>query len=251
MFRGFITLVYTNIYKYIPKVNRLCKFFFLKFFFLVDFSGRFWRSFGLRVPVAGSSPPRLLASRTSTRGRGRSGPRLRRSAAPESSTAPAALPLGPGGTVRERSPCEQHETGTRAALARACINILFGVREPERGEPGKFGRTSGAGAGHACAVRVELRRSRVSLTRPAQAVASTSPEKFIRRGGDEKRRARRAPEKGNGRSCASPGVVRSSGPPTTAPPTPQGAQGVAPRVIEWPVAGRPLKTCFPCLCTSR
>ena len=109
-----------------------------------------------------------------------------------------ALPLGPGGTVRERSPCGQHETGTRAALARACINILFGVREPERGEPGKFWRTSGAGAGHARAVRVELRRSRVSITRPAQAVASTSPEKFIRRGGDEKRRARRAPEKGNG-----------------------------------------------------
>ena len=130
-----------------------------RFFSLVDFSGRYWRFFGLRVPVAGSSPPLLRASRTSPRGRGRSGPRLRRSAAPEASTAPAALPLGPGGTVRERSPCGHPETGTRAALARAFINILFGVREPEQGESGKFGGTSGAGAGHARAVRVELQRS--------------------------------------------------------------------------------------------
>lgn len=125
---------------------------------------------------------------------------MRRSAAPEARTSPAALPLGPGGTVRERSPCGHLETGTRAALARAFINILFGVREPERGESGKFGGTSGAGAGHARAVRVELRRSRESITRPAQAVASTSPEKLMRRGGDEKRRAKSRASEVNGKT---------------------------------------------------
>lgn len=64
MFQGLITLIYTNIYKYIPKVNRPGKF-FLNFFFRLNFTAAAVHpsAFDFRTPAASGPASRRSGPR--------------------------------------------------------------------------------------------------------------------------------------------------------------------------------------------
>lgn len=194
MFHGLITLVYTNIYQYIQKVNSSGK------FFLIFFSGRPSRPLLciLRPSIFGRQqhPAPRPGVPAPGRRRGRFGASIARPPSTSAAIKLAALPLAPRGSFRKRSPCVVTLSENRAALALAwiykfwcwsCAAVARSIRKEDRTRLRGRARPPGP-------------RPAISVAgfsaRPQQAVTPAPPCRRYKRGCNRIRRARRAPVRG-------------------------------------------------------